>query len=77
MSAFNLFDIYSKTAGVARAVVILLGSVVAFLNTAGPIGNNPLAAKISVAVVAAVEFLTRFTSVGNTVKDTPKLGPQV
>lgn len=58
----NLFNAYSKAAGYARAVITLLAAVAAFV---GELKGVPGAAQVGVYAVAAIQFLTRFTSIGN------------
>lgn len=60
----SLFDIYSRAAGIARALIVLLTAVLTFVTAAGPT-NNPVVAKIAVAITAGIELLTRFTGIGN------------
>lgn len=61
----TLFDVYSRAAGIARALITLLTAVLVFLTASGPVADNPIVAKIAVAVTAAIQLLTRFTGAGN------------
>lgn len=67
----TLFNIYSKAAGWARAAITLLSAVLVFITANGPV-NNPVVAKVSAAVIAAIQLLTRFTGLGD---KPPQLAP--
>ncbi len=71
----RLLDIYSKAAGIARALITVLAAFLVLLTTAGPLAHTPLIGEIAVVVTAAIQVLTRFTDAGNTPPTPPVVKP--